>query len=291
MAKAIKKEQNRHKPGTALYQVDSKQREKSFATRKEADDFKVKFEHDTRASIFIDPKLGDMPFSTYAQSWLSQHAGAVNTKKAYGGSLAYHINPAIGDLPLRKISRERMRTLLPGATSAKPVGRPVVNTARPVITYWPRRSGTGGSLRTLRPGSGCRPGRRVPGSSLLPRRSSRCYPVRGLMIRITLAVDERSLREAGAVEQADEQLRSLLVRMGATGRLSLQAPVLAARDRPQCQADVSKRRPEGRRLHLLGGQPPTPSHSHLVGKGPCGAGGTLLKVASGAAVPLVQMTT
>ena len=53
---------NPRKPHTVRYWVDGRQRERSFATAREAQDFKIKTDHDTRAQIFIDDKLGREDF-------------------------------------------------------------------------------------------------------------------------------------------------------------------------------------------------------------------------------------
>jgi hypothetical protein len=54
----IIKGKNPRKPHTVRYWVDGRQRERSFATAREAQDFKIKTDHDTRAQIFVDDKLG-----------------------------------------------------------------------------------------------------------------------------------------------------------------------------------------------------------------------------------------
>ncbi len=54
----IIKGKNPKKPYTVRDWVDGRQREKSFATSKEAKDFKIKTDHDVRAQIFVDDKLG-----------------------------------------------------------------------------------------------------------------------------------------------------------------------------------------------------------------------------------------
>ncbi len=46
---------NPNKPYTVRFWVDGRQRERSFRTRKEADDFKIKTDHDVRAQIFGRP--------------------------------------------------------------------------------------------------------------------------------------------------------------------------------------------------------------------------------------------
>lgn len=116
------------------YWHEGRQSERSFSTKREADDYAAKVEHDKRAQIFVDPKLGEIQFREYAESWFRQHPGAANSKKAYRGSLDNHIYPALGDMPLRKITRDHVRTLLLETMPAKPVGSSVVDTARLVIT-------------------------------------------------------------------------------------------------------------------------------------------------------------
>lgn len=54
----IIKGKNPRKPHTVRYWADGRQRERSFATAREATDFKIKTDHDTRAQIFVDDKLG-----------------------------------------------------------------------------------------------------------------------------------------------------------------------------------------------------------------------------------------
>src|SRR5690348_14135223 len=61
------------------------QRERSFRTKREADDFVAKYEHDRRESVFIDPTLGSITFGEYAQRWIDQHPGAASTKAMYQG--------------------------------------------------------------------------------------------------------------------------------------------------------------------------------------------------------------
>ena len=57
---------NPNKPYTVRFWVDGKQRERSFRTRKEADDFKIKTDHDVRAQIFVDDRAGLQRFADAA---------------------------------------------------------------------------------------------------------------------------------------------------------------------------------------------------------------------------------
>jgi hypothetical protein len=54
---------NTRKPHTVRYWADGRQRERSFATAAEARDFKIKTDHDVRASLFVDDRAGREPFT------------------------------------------------------------------------------------------------------------------------------------------------------------------------------------------------------------------------------------
>jgi integrase len=98
---------NPRKPHTVRYWVDGKQREKSFATAKEAKDFKIKVDHDLRARIFVDDKLGREKFSTAASAWIQRKAIAAGTKSNYGYILSAHINRVLGDRTLAGVANDR----------------------------------------------------------------------------------------------------------------------------------------------------------------------------------------
>jgi integrase len=79
----IIKGKNQRKPHTVRYWVDGRQRERSFATAKEAQDFKIKTDHDTRAQIFVDDKLGREDFGAAVDAWIDRHAVTDSTKGGY----------------------------------------------------------------------------------------------------------------------------------------------------------------------------------------------------------------
>src|SRR5258708_33534152 len=164
----IVKGKNARKPYTVRYWHDGSQRERSFVTKREADDYAAKVEHDKRAQIFVDPKLGDIAFRDYAKTWISQHTGEANSLKAYQGSLDNHINPAIGDTPLRKITREQVRTLLLETMPAKPAGSSVIDTARLVITAVLARPGPPNRIPKNPPKGFACPRARAPPHSSCP---------------------------------------------------------------------------------------------------------------------------
>jgi integrase len=123
MAKLIRGK-NPRKPWTVRYWHEGNQRERSFTTKREADHFIAKYEHDRRESIFIDPKLGSVTFGEYAQLWIDQHHGTDSTKGMYQGLLSRHLEPALGSRPIRQIAtgREDVKQLLTATLPAKALG-------------------------------------------------------------------------------------------------------------------------------------------------------------------------
>lgn len=118
------KGKNPRKPWTVRYWHENRQREKSFTTKGQADDFIAKFEHDRRESIFIDPMLGNVTFGDYAQRWIDQHQGADGTKLMYQGLLNQHLKPELGGRTLRQVAagREDVKQLLTVTLPAKDLG-------------------------------------------------------------------------------------------------------------------------------------------------------------------------
>ena len=65
---------NPNKPYTVRFWVDGRQRERSFRTRKEADDFKIKTDHDVRAQIWTTgPAVGGSP-TLPPRGWTQGHS-------------------------------------------------------------------------------------------------------------------------------------------------------------------------------------------------------------------------
>lgn len=112
----IVKGKNARKPYTVRYWVDGRQRERSFTTRKEASDFRAKADHDTRANIFVDDRLGRQSFGEAAEAWLAGLAKSAGTKKVYGNIWNAWVKPAFGDRTLAQVAnaREDVSQLLTG---------------------------------------------------------------------------------------------------------------------------------------------------------------------------------
>jgi integrase len=116
------------------YRAGGRQRERSFRhdQKSVANDFALKVEHDKKAGVFIDPKLGDVTVTDWCSRWIRQHQGADNSRVVYRTVLDNHVGPAIGDLALRRLTREVVQDLLL-ETMPKTVGHSVAVSARTLL--------------------------------------------------------------------------------------------------------------------------------------------------------------
>lgn len=103
----IIKGKNPRKPYTVRYQHQSRQRERSFATQREAKDFKAEFERQSRLNLFVDPRNGSIQFTEYAGRWIDGLDLASGTRDAYRSALARHIAPAVAGRTLAQVSQDR----------------------------------------------------------------------------------------------------------------------------------------------------------------------------------------
>jgi integrase len=104
MASKILKGKNPNRPYTVRYWHEQRQRERSFTTRREAQDFMAKFEHDSRDQTFIDSRASLETFGDAARRMIADQANA-NTREVYAGALKH-----LGDLtgrPLRAVANDR----------------------------------------------------------------------------------------------------------------------------------------------------------------------------------------
>lgn len=131
----IIKGKNQRKPYTVRYQDAGRQRERSFATRAEAHDFKIKFEHDSRAQTFVDPRNGSTPFVEYAGQWIERMDATPGTRSGYRGHLRNHVAPWAGGRTLAQVANDRdgfadmLAAMRQGGASASATG-----TCRSVVT-------------------------------------------------------------------------------------------------------------------------------------------------------------
>lgn len=105
----IIKGKNPRKPHTVRYWVDGRQRERSFATAREAQDFKIKTDHDTRAQIFVDDKLGREDFGAAVDAWIDRHAVTESTKGGYRVTARAWVKPAFANRTIAQVANDRDR--------------------------------------------------------------------------------------------------------------------------------------------------------------------------------------
>jgi len=107
MATIIKGE-NPRKQWTVKYRDDQrKQRERSFATKTEALDFKITVEHGQRSQLFVDPKAGRVDFCGYAARWIDGLDRAPGTRASYRSILNAQIAPVVAGRSLADVATNR----------------------------------------------------------------------------------------------------------------------------------------------------------------------------------------
>jgi hypothetical protein len=104
VAKIIKGK-NASRPWTARYWHEDRQRERSFTTRRQADEFIAKFEHDRRLNLFVDPRSAAETFREAAQRWIGTRR-CHNTRSKYQGILDHHLTTLAGR-KLREVANDR----------------------------------------------------------------------------------------------------------------------------------------------------------------------------------------
>jgi integrase len=105
----IIKGKNPRKPHTVRYWVDGRQRERSFATAREAQDFRIKTDHDTRAQIFVDDKLGREDFGAAVDAWIDRHAVTESTRAGYRVTARAWVKPAFAGRTIAQVANDRDR--------------------------------------------------------------------------------------------------------------------------------------------------------------------------------------
>lgn len=103
----IIKGKNPRKPHTVRHWVDGRQRERSFATAREARDFQIKTDHDTRARIFVDDRGGREAFGPAAEKWLASRPLAQSSRDAYAAVYRTHVEPGLGSRTLASVAQDR----------------------------------------------------------------------------------------------------------------------------------------------------------------------------------------
>ncbi|RMI46671.1 tyrosine-type recombinase/integrase [Streptomyces triticirhizae] len=83
----------------------ARQREKSFARRKDAADFATKVEHDKRSFTYADPHAGNKPLHVFVDEWLDAlHHVTDGTWESYERIWRLHVLPHLGRRTLGQVS-------------------------------------------------------------------------------------------------------------------------------------------------------------------------------------------
>ena len=109
---------NPTKPYTVRYRHEGVQRERSFATKREATGFQAKFEHDSREHSFVDPREGKVTFTEYVDGWIANLDRSPNTKASYRSVLVSQLRPHFNGRTLAQVAgdREGVQTFLASLT-------------------------------------------------------------------------------------------------------------------------------------------------------------------------------
>ncbi|MFJ1932661.1 tyrosine-type recombinase/integrase [Kitasatospora sp. NPDC088160] len=95
-----------------------RQRERSFPTKREADNYGIKMENDKRAGIYLDPKLGQITVRAWANEWLGSQIIAPNTERDYKGFIGNHLVPHIGRKTIANVTTQDIQRLIARMTKA-----------------------------------------------------------------------------------------------------------------------------------------------------------------------------
>jgi integrase len=81
------------------------QKQTSFPTKKAADAFAAKVEHDKATGNYLDPARGQIPFTDYVTEWIGVQVLRPGTLDQYTRNLRNHTLPAFGKTPIAAITR------------------------------------------------------------------------------------------------------------------------------------------------------------------------------------------
>jgi hypothetical protein len=132
----IEKPNNTHKPYTVRWRFDGRQSEKSFTTKKQAEDFEIELAYRRSRGTYIDPRVTGQTFKEAAEIWLTSEPRSPNTLNKYRSVLANHINPVFGNVAMDKFARDviSVRTFLNETLPANGLSAFTISTWKMVMT-------------------------------------------------------------------------------------------------------------------------------------------------------------
>ncbi|MFT7601767.1 MAG: integrase [Acidimicrobiales bacterium] len=88
-------------------------RRKAFARKFDAERFAAKIQRELDIGTYKDPRDGNVPFGTYAETWFtSQLHLRPATRTLYRGMITNHLKPVFGSIPLSRLTIDQGRTYL-----------------------------------------------------------------------------------------------------------------------------------------------------------------------------------
>ncbi|MFJ3280287.1 tyrosine-type recombinase/integrase [Streptomyces halstedii] len=81
-----------------------RQREKSFARKKDAVDFATKMEGDKRENIYVDPDADKVSLRRYADDWLAKKTASAGTLESYERIVRLHVVPHMGSKMISQVT-------------------------------------------------------------------------------------------------------------------------------------------------------------------------------------------
>jgi integrase len=90
---------------------DGSARMRTFTTKRDADRYKATVEADKVRGSWVDPRLGRVTLTEYAEEWLTNRPDLrVRTRETYEAQLRLHIYPELGKTEIAKISPTAVRS-------------------------------------------------------------------------------------------------------------------------------------------------------------------------------------
>jgi len=115
--KAEPERQGRGKRWQVRYRDDTRQdRRKAFDLKVDAERFAREVERHIDLGTFRDPRAGRVPFSEFADTWLTgRYDIRPSTRNLYRGFITNHLNPSLGRIPIGRLRASHGRDLMAAA--------------------------------------------------------------------------------------------------------------------------------------------------------------------------------
>jgi integrase len=94
--------------------------DETFASRTDADVWLTLKEAEIKRGDWLDPDAGQIPFGTYAETWIGNQVLKTRTEELYRGLLKNHLSPTFGNMDLRDIRESDVRAWRKERLSAGP---------------------------------------------------------------------------------------------------------------------------------------------------------------------------